>query len=162
MIFDERYVTPDELEKKGFCKTARGLYRRSALERCAAAGWLGSGAALIERLSAGKRLYADFYLGGVESVGAADLARIRVDGSGSFKEPDRRLWHQARYQQAIAQIPHEFWPAVRRVCIEDKNLLAAGETDWERRMSLAAQRLDLRRGLDRLCAFRHKKMVNKG
>lgn len=157
MIFDEQYVTPEQLEEKGFFKTARGFCRRSALERCAAAGWLGTGAAMVERLSSGKKLYADFYLGGMEQVGAVDFGRLRVDGCGSFAQPGRRLWHQGCYERAIAAIPQEFWPAVRRVCIEDMNLQAQGISARERSYSLHGQRLDLRRGLDRLTSFYNKK-----
>ena len=47
---------------------------------------------------------------------------IRI-GSGFGKREDA-LVYQERYIKAMQSIPDEFWPAVRIVCIEDKELKA--------------------------------------
>ena len=149
------YVSKESLEAEGFVKIGSGVYKMNVLERYAAAGYLDFGAkkyTAVDRVGAGKRLYRDFYLSGVQSVGAIDMSRIRVDGQGNIEETSRRLHHLDCYQKAMAVVPSEFWPTVRRVCLEDKPLKAQG-TKLDIKRQLYALRVDLCRGLDRLCDF---------
>lgn len=149
------YVNREYLEAEGFVKMGRSVYKMNTLERYATVGYLNFGAkryTAIDRVGAGKRLYRDFYLSGVQSVGAVDMSKIRVDGMGSIEESSRRLHHLDCYQKAMAVVPSEFWPVVRRVCLEDKPLKAQG-TKLDIKRQLYALRVDLCRGLDRLCDF---------
>lgn len=144
-------------DKGLFRKPTTRSYKQSTLERYAAAGWLDYGRqnyTAIDRVSAGNRLYTDFYLGGLIRVGAVDMRRIRVDGSGALSQSgqDGRLWHQNCYNKAVAAVPAEFWPVVRRVCIEDLPIEAFGSVKNVKRV-LYASRVDLCRGLDRLIDF---------
>lgn len=149
------YVTREYLETIGFVKVGRSVYKMSVLERYATCGYLELGGkryTAIDRVGAGKRLYRDFYLSGVQSVGAVDMSKIRVDGMASIEETARRMHHLDCYQKAMATVPSEFWPAVRRVCLEDKPLQAEG-TRLDVKRQLYSQRVDLCRGLDRLCDY---------
>lgn len=131
-------------------------YKQSTLERYAAAGYLDFGSrnfGAIDRLSAGKRLYADFFLGGISRVGAIDMAKIRVDGSSiSCGEPLNCIYHRDSYAKAVQAVPAEFWPIVRQVIIEDRPIVITGSEKQVKR-ELYAARLDLCRGLDRLVEF---------
>lgn len=130
-------------------------YKQSTLERYAAAGYLDFGSrnfGAIDRLSAGKRLYADFFLGGISTVCAADMAKIRVDGSKKGGEPLSCLYHRDSYAKAVQAVPAEFWPIVRQVIIEDRPIVITGSEKQVKR-ELYAARLDLCRGLDRLVEF---------
>lgn len=136
-------------------------YKQSTLERYAAAGYLNFGCRRygpMDRLCAGKRLYADFFLGGISRVAAADMSKIRVDGSGKDGEPLTCLHHRDNYTKAMAAVPAEFWPVVRLVCVEDKPIVATGSEKKVKR-ELYAARLDLCRGLDRLVEFYLRKRV---
>lgn len=150
------YVGKETLKDCGFVRLPNGrVYKQNTLERYAAAGWLDFGREIytaLDRLSAGGRLFADFYLGGLNAVKAVDMAKIRVDGGGSVEKTSRRLFHADRYEKAVLCVPAEFWPVVRRVVVEDLPLKAEGSVlDVKRK--LYAQRVDLCRGLDRLIDF---------
>ena len=135
------------------------VYKLSTLERYGAAGYLDFGNkkySALDRISAGKRLFTNFYLGGLNSMAAIDFGRIKVDGSGDRSEPFRCLHHRDMYKKAVAAVPREFWPVVRRVCIEDLPIVAKGSANNIKRI-LYAERLDLCRGLDRLIDFYSKK-----
>lgn len=150
---NEQYVNPRELEEQGFRRQSGRCYKFNTLERYADAGYLDGGPfSVTDRVSAGGRLFADAYLGGLVSVRATDLSRIRVDGCGKFEEGNRRLYHQDCYEKAMAAVPPEFWPAVRRVCIEDEPLKALGMRLFVKK-ELYSLRKDLCRGLDRLVIF---------
>ena len=130
-------------------------YRMSVAEKYFASGYLDLGDPMVsalDRLSAAKRLNADFYLGGLSGRAAVDVAKIRVDGGGRTEASARMLHHRDWYEKAIAAVPAEFWPAVRKVASDDEPLAAAGGR-LEIKKNLYAQRLDLCRGLDRLVKF---------
>lgn len=150
---NKQYVNPQELEEQGFRRQPGRCYKLNTLERYADAGYLDYGSfSVVDKVSAGNRLFADAYLGGVMQFGIADISRIRVDGRGKFEESNNRLYHQDCYEKAMAAVPPEFWPAVRKVCVEDKPLSADGPRLFVKK-ELHSQRKDLCRGLDRLISF---------
>lgn len=111
----------------------------------------------LSRCSYGMRLAADFQIGGHGKVIATDCSKIRVDGGTQRKETDRQLYHQQRYNRAMASVPKEFRAVIRHVCIEDKPI-----ADNDNELILSARRraewnfsgkIDLCRGLDRLIDF---------
>lgn len=59
-----------------------------------------------------------------------------------------------RYFAAVKQIPEEFWPVVREVCLENREAVLTEKAGGRRKqeMSYAAKR-DLCRGLDRLIRY---------
>lgn len=127
-------------------------YKLNILEKMAAAGWLDYGNrkySAVDRLSAGARLWRDFYLGGLTELRANDLGKIKVDGGGSGKTSDRRLDFRNAYEKACRAVPSEFWQVVRQVVVEDKPLKAEG-SERQVKYELYRQRVDLCRGLDRL------------
>ncbi len=120
----EEYVNKKALLKKGFMHTDDGIYRRlNALERLSAGGWLDMGTrniSALDRVSVGNRLYRDFYLSRIERVKANDLAKVRVDGRGSYATPEEIMEAEDRYRKAIKAVPEGAREIVRRVCLEDK------------------------------------------
>lgn len=135
--------------------------KQSTLQKYALAGYLDFGSKNIaagDRVSAGCKLCVDYYLGGGEEVKAIDMSKIRVDGGGNGERTVKCMHHQDMYRKAMKCVPSEFWPVVRRVCIEDKPLNASGSAiDIKRK--LYAQRVDLCRGLDRLVQFYERKKI---
>lgn len=130
-------------------------FKQTVLNRYAEAGYLDFGSDRIsarDRVDAGSRLYVDFVLGGISSVGASDMSKIKVDGQGSIEQSLRCIHHQDCYNKAMRAVPKEFWPIVRLVCVEDKEIKVSGSAiDVKRK--LYAARVDLCRGLDRLVQF---------
>ena len=141
---------------------AKTEYKMTVLEKYLATGYLDLGdrnVTALDRLGAGNRLFADYYLGKAGDLSITDISRIRVDGSRAAGEAAKRLYHLDCYAKAMKSVPAEFWPVVRRVVIENEPLTAAG-SKLEVKRNLYAQRLDLCRGLDRLVKFywrNHKK-----
>lgn len=77
----EKYVLPEKC-RADFVKE-NGVYRKlSTIERYCRRGYLSvvKGYTGEERCAAGRRLYADFYRGGLISARAIDPSIIRVDG----------------------------------------------------------------------------------
>lgn len=148
----EKYVLPEKC-RADFVKE-NGVYRKlSTIERYCRRGYLSivKGYSEKERCAAGRRLYADFFRGGLSSARAIDPSIIRVDGdAGGMCE--NKEYFRSCYNRAIREIPAEFYPAVHRVCIEDQDL-AAGGNNYCRYNTLFADRRDLCRGLDRLIKF---------
>ena len=126
----EKYVLPEKC--RGYLSVVKGY---TGEERCAA----------------GRRLYADFYRGGLISARAIDPSIIRVDGDAGGICENKEYFRNC-YDRAIREIPAEFYPVVHRVCIEDEDLAADGNNYCKYNL-LFADRRDLCRGLDRLIKF---------
>ncbi len=147
------YVTPDECYRKGLVRGDDGLYYKlNTLERYGRDGWLNFGDpeySAVDRVSAGSRLWRDFYHGKVASTGVNDLAKVRVDGCGSGDLTARVLDARDRFNKAIASIPKEFAPAVIRVCCDDLEFAVKG-SDRQKMYAKHRQAMLLCCGLDRL------------
>lgn len=142
--------------------------RGGVLYRYADAGWLDMGDKRYtaeDRIRVAERLHRDFRLSQFSNCKAVELGKITPEICGDFTLLDNVLDARTRYQQAMMSIPHEFWPSVRRVCIEDKELFDNdnGESKRQQAYRTYAAKVDLCRGLDRLIEhyLRRKKEKNK-
>ena len=121
---DEEYISKENAIKKGYRKRRDGgLYKLSVLEKYYENGVLelkGSKFSAEDRKIAGERLLKDFYLGNYNNLKSISL--IKTNSNYSCRED--ALIYKERYIKAIQSIPTEFWPVVRSVCIEDKELKA--------------------------------------
>ena len=108
------------------------------------------------RYKAGNQLFTDFILGGGDGVKAIDMSKIRVDGGGNGEKTAKCSHHHDMYNKAMASVPDEFWPVVRKVCIDDEEIRFKG-SDLDVKRKLYAARVDLCRGLDRLVEFYYTK-----
>jgi hypothetical protein len=78
-----------------------------------------------------------------------------VDGKGKNADDVEAICKaRERYFAAVKQIPEEFWPVVREVCLENREAVLTEKAGGRRKqeMSYAAKR-DLCRGLDRLIRY---------
>ena len=88
------------------------------------------------------------------SVGVSGT-REKVDGKGKNADDVEAICKaRERYFAAVKQIPEEFWPVVREVCLENREAVLTEKAGGRRKqeMSYAAKR-DLCRGLDRLIRY---------
>ena len=138
------------------------------LYRYANAGWLDMGDkrySTEDRVRVAERLYKDFRLSQFSDCKAVVIGSIKPEICGDFTLLDNVLDARTRYQQAMLSIPHEFWPSVRKVCIENQELFDNdnGESKRQQAYRTYAAKVDLCRGLDRLIEhyLRRKKEKNK-
>ena len=131
---DETYITPEELRKKGLIRRDDGTYyMRSSLEviyeetnwlrRFRRPFWLHTA---LNRLTAGKRLFADHAKSGVETAKAQDMRKSRVDGGGNFRRPEYMDDAEERFIRAMQSIRPECRRVVEKVCLDGK-MIVAGE-----------------------------------
>lgn len=123
-MIDEEYISKEEALKKGYRRRrGKGLYKPSVLEKYYENGVLelcGSPFSAADRKRAGEQLVKDFYLGNYNNLQSLSLIRTGTCTGGR----DEALIYQERYIKAMQSVPEEFWPVVRYVCIEDKELKA--------------------------------------
>lgn len=154
---DEGYITPEELEKRGFVREKDGMfYKLNTLERYGRDGWLDFGDkrySTMDRISAGNRLGRDFYLSGLEPVSANDVRRVRVDGHGSGALSVKMLEALERFNAACRAVPFEFWGSVNRVCCEDRELDVQGSSERQKIYAKHRAAVLLCLGLDRLIGY---------
>ena len=138
------------------------------LYRYANAGWLDMGDkrySTEDRVRVAERLYKDFRLSQFSECKAVVIGSVKPEICGDFTLLDYVLDARTRYQQAMLSIPHEFWPSVRKVCIEDQELFDNdnGESKRQQAYRTYAAKVDLCRGLDRLIEhyLRRKKEKSK-
>ena len=123
---EEAYVSKKLLKSKGFCKNERGIYyKKSVLEKYYDLGYLS----LFEnkftpedRLLAGKRMAFDYYMANRCNLQSVKQFVINIRTTGDSGK-ESQLYYKERYLRAIRVIPKEFWPTVRFVCIEDREIV---------------------------------------
>lgn len=154
MADNVKYVSKADCEKEGYVRTKQGICRLSTLERLYRKGRLDYGNKKFgaqDRLRAGERLAADYEKAHFNVV-SSSWSREKVDcsGGGNGFVTDIR----SNYLTAIRHIPYEFWPAVRRACIENVLPEAEGSVSARRRQEENyVWYCDLCRGLDRLIEY---------
>ena len=150
------YIDKKECIRRGYVRLEKYYYKMTALEKYLKKGWLAYGNKKYsgqDRYNAGMKLFLDYKLGGFESELSSAMGKIKVDCGGSHI-PEDMLDIRQRYLAAIRGVPEEFWPAVRRVCIEDGELNAGDCPSERRRLEITySLKHDLCRGLDRLIEF---------
>ncbi len=138
-------------------------YRRFAkfcvLEKYLAKGWLNLGRTEYsgrDRLWAGNRL-ADVYARcAFPEAKALDLQKPFVDVSGGGGASlERILDARAEYGAAMRSVYRDYWPAVRKICIEDEELIIQNPEEKQKLKALFSfnTKVDLCRGLDELIDF---------
>ena len=136
-------------------------YRLTVLERYLERGWLDFGNRDYrdeDRFVVGEELLEDFQKCRFSGTKASDFGKERVGGT-PLPQADLESVCRARdrYFAKVRQIPSEFWPVVRQVCLENVEPNVPENVPARRRneMLYAAKR-DLCRGLDRLIEYKIK------
>ena len=80
----------------------------------------------LNRLTAGKRLFADHAKSGVETAKAQDMRKSRVDGGGSFRRPEYMDEAEERFIRAMQAIRPNCRKVVEKVCL-DGRMIVPGE-----------------------------------
>lgn len=156
-VKNDGYIDKAECLRRGYVRKSCGIYKMSLLEKYAARGWLELGDPKYsreDRLRAAKRLQKDCEMSHFMSVGVSGT-REKVDGKGKNADDVEAICKaRERYFAAVKQIPEEFWPVVREVCLENRGAVLTEKAGGRRKqeMSYAAKR-DLCRGLDRLIRY---------
>lgn len=137
---------------------------KTVLEKFYSQGWLkvskglGKGVTSIypwmsaeDRLRAGKRLYSDFYLSGLQHSAIPDLIKPRVDGGKNKGMTEGQAVHFDALCRALRAIPREFFPVVSAIVLDDRNILLpqsnTSKSAWNFNHTIKVQ---LCWGLDRL------------
>ena len=136
----------------------RENHNKTVLERYLERGFLElpqSPFSAEDRKKAGEMLAYDFYMGRELGLQAVRIRDINIPNT-SHQFSDSVLFYRDRYLRAMRSIPHEFWPAVRRVCIEDKILKIDDEnkeSKLKNKNNVYFQKMLLNLGLERLIEF---------
>ena len=154
---DLDYIDKQECERRGFVKGTDGkYYKLNSLERLGRDGYLDFGNprySALDRVSAGNRLWRDFYRSRIESSGVNDLTKVRVDGGGGQQMSQSVLEARDRFNKAILVLPQEFIGVVTRVCCDDKDLVLVENSERKRTHEKHRQAMVLCLGLDRLVEY---------
>ena len=123
----------------------------SVLEKYLKKGWLDmptSNFCSEDRKMVGEWLARDYFLGGYNTVKSIDLSKENISSTNPIL-CEETIFYRKRYLEAAKSIPIEFWPYVRSVCIENKEL-KGDET-------VAPQSL-----INKHCVYLHKSLLNMG
>ena len=111
------------------------------------------------RKNVGELLARDYFLGNYDSLQTARWRDNNIATTGEYSR-EQALYFKERYLRAIKTIPAEFWPVVRRVCIEDLPVTSNRyhpEQSVMHKHEIYHQKMLLNLGLDRLIYFYFKK-----
>lgn len=159
-----QYTDKQKAIKNGFIKKDGRIYKQSLLEVWHSKGWLeleNSDYCADERLHYGMRLAFDYFIINRANLHSGLVQNTKVDSkqtplSGAI------LTSLDNYQKAIRNVPSEFWPIVRQICIEEKNPIAPKKmSERQRTYFHFLCRVDLCRGLDRVISSYTQKLKKK-
>lgn len=133
----------------------RLVKRKSVLEKYCDAGYLDlikSNFSGEDRKKVGEKLALDYFLSGYYKISSAKIYLTNIPSTGN-KGWEKALIYRERYLQAVRCVPHEFWPVVRKVCIENQEL--SGDNEFPKKSllnknSIFHQKMLLNLGLERL------------
>lgn len=112
-----------------------------------------------DRKMVGEMLAKDYYLGCYDKVKSVCLCQTNIPTTGEY-DREHTMFYRERYLRAMKTVPEEFWPAVRRVCVEDLPLV--GHYPQEQTImnthDVYHQKMLLNHGLDYLIYFYFKKI----
>lgn len=149
----EEYVIPAELRER-FTRSKEGtLYYKTQLEVYQAHGWLNFGHSRWEdRKKSAEILSTAHHIGFGEPIGAIDISKPWVDGSGTHHVSEVAYFNQQCYQIAMKSIKNRLARAlVRVVLIEDRTILYPNPNNGRRlRKKNELRRKMLCEGLDDL------------
>lgn len=155
------YISKQDAVNKGLIRKNGRIFKLSVLEVWYKKGYLDynlSKYSANDRLEFGLRLALDFQIINRANLRSGCLHNIKIDNM-SPTQSSSLLNALHRYNSVIRSIPSEFWPIIRRICIEDKDLLFP-KTMSERQKNYYSylNRIDLCRGLDRVIDAYTKKL----
>lgn len=112
-----------------------------------------------DRRTAGEMLVKDYYLGSYDSLRTARWKIVAIASTGEYTR-EHALFFKERYLRAIKTVPAEFWPTVRRVCIDDlpvEGIKGISDRSSLYKHEIYHQKMLLNFGLNRLIYFYYKK-----
>ena len=136
--------------------------KKTTLQRYFEEGYLempGSRFTAEDRRTVGDLLAQDYYLGNYDSMQTSRWRIVAISSYGDYTR-EQALYFKERYMRAIKTIPAEFWPVVRRVCIEDLPVTSDKYHPVQSVMhkhEIYHQKMLLNLGLERLIQFYFKK-----
>ena len=150
-----KYTTKQDCINKGLTKINGKIYKLSILEIWYKRGYLDfekSKYSSDERLRCGLRLLNDFQIISRANLHSGYIQNTKIDNSNQLQSISL-LNAMSRYNRAIKSVPSEFWPIVRKICIEDTEQVFPKEMSERQKAYLSyLNRIDLCRGLDRIIA----------
>ncbi len=160
-----KYTNKETTQKKGLIKKGNSIYRQTLLEIFHAKGWLfyeESKYSEDERLKYGLLFMADCY----KTFKSNNHSSVSITGKiDKVSHLNREMFMDAakRYRMAIRNIPSEFWPIVRKICIEEIEPQPPKHYSERQKSYFYHQfRIDLCRGLDRIVEVYNRKLkLNK-
>lgn len=108
-----------------------------------------------DRKKVGERLFLDYYCGGLYNLKTCWFEGLNIPETSDIGN-ESRLFYRERYLKAVSSVPYEFWPAVRSVCIEDKELKSPESENKKSifgKYKVYCQKMMLNLGLERLIKF---------
>ena len=155
------YISKQDVINKGIVKKAGRIQKLSILEIWHSKGYLEfeqSKYSADERLEYGLRLALDYQIINRANLHSGYVQNTRIDKIYQTKSI-ALLDAMSRYNKAIKSVPAEFWPVVRRVCIEDNDIIFPKNFSERQKTYLSyLSRIDLCRGLDRVIGAYTKKL----
>ncbi len=159
-----KYTTKEDCIKKGISKKNGKFYKKSLLEVWYDRGWLELENSLYgaeTRLLYGLKFMLDYHIVARQKLRSQPGSSDRVDSSIP-PESEPYLDALDRYQKAIRNIPAEFWPLVRKICLEEIEPQPSPElSERQRSYFFYICRYDLCRGLDRVVTVYTKRLSNR-
>ncbi|MFV0627025.1 MAG: hypothetical protein ACK5N8_06735 [Alphaproteobacteria bacterium] len=150
--------TKEQIEKRSLEKVLGRFQSKTVLEKYCDNGDLGilRDVSPNDLLSAGKRLYRDWYLSGLPELKASQYDKPIVDSSVSSYCPTSKEDAFDRYEKAMKSVSSHFREIVRIVCVEDKPIVANDNNSaYRKSIDIGSQKKDLCRGLFELvCHYR--------
>lgn len=155
----KKIILKTEAEKLGYIKNKDGKYCRDCvLDKYYRRGYLdlpNSRFSAEDRKRVGERLALDYYLGLCNNIHTPQLYDVNIPTTGDYGK-EKSLYYRECYLNAVKSIPYEFWNSVRRVCIENKELV--GDDDPKKKSlrnknCVYYQKMMLNLGLDRLVKY---------
>lgn len=152
-MVQEKYITREDVVNRGMTKKNGVFYKKSLLEIWYSKGWLDlpdSRYGADDRLRCGMALALDYHIIERANLHSGHIFNTKIDVSDSA-ESRALLDARDRYNKAIRSVPAEFWPAVRQICIDEKEPVAPAEmSERQKTYFYYLKRIDLCRGLDRI------------
>ncbi len=147
------YISKQDAINKGFGRKSGRIYKFSVLETWYNKGYLDYNASKYsaqERLEYGLKLALDFQIINRANLRSGHIKNSKIDKT-DYTQSVELLDVMQRYNNVIRSIPSEFWPIVRKICIEDTDLVfPKNVSDRQNHYFSYLSRIDLCRGLDRI------------
>ncbi len=148
-----RYTSKQDVIKKGIVKKDGKIRKLSILEIWYSKGYLEyekSKYTADERLECGLKLALDYQIINRANIHSGYIQNTRIDKTNNLQSI-ALLDAMNRYNKAIKSVPKEFWSIVRKICIDDCDIIFSKNTsERQRAYFYYLSRIDLCRGLDRI------------